>query len=376
MYLITDLDSCVSSIITAYLYSIDQGQESQTTPLVLPLINIPREDLNLRPDITYLLKTTGIATASLTFIDDLLPLKKTPSTPSPKTFLVDHNKLLGPTREIFGTNVIGIIDHHDDEQAYKIDGSTGPRIIERTGSCSSLVVNYFSAKLSSTVFETDKDLALLALGPLLADTSNMTSRVEEFDTKSYEILTHGLGYTAADVTAFYHTLDRYKKDVSSLTGAEILRKDYKEWVPESHTTDEEAHENSIPGKIGISSVVKSLAWLYNTHKSFEDDIKQWAQRRQLDFFAVMSSYVEDSENGHGNFCRDILLFVPPTATQTSKDKLQEVIKEVTGPLELEPLDLKVSEGFYAFRQRNLKSSRKQVAPLLKFHIQGVAMNSL
>ncbi|KAF5122889.1 hypothetical protein DV452_000468 [Geotrichum candidum] len=204
----------------------------------------------------------------------------------------------------------------------------------------------------------------------------MTSRVEEFDTKSYEILTHALGYTAADVTAFYHTLDRYKKDVSSLTGAEILRKDYKEWVPESHTTDKEAHENSTPGKIGISSVVKSLAWLYNTHKSFEDDIKQWAQRRQLDFFAVMSSYVEDSENGHGNFCRDILLFVPPTATQTSKDKLQEMIKEVTGPLELEPLDLKVSEGFYAFRQRNLKSSRKQVAPLLKFHIQGVAMNSL
>jgi exopolyphosphatase len=376
LYLIIDLDSCVSSIITAYLYSIDQGQESPTTPLVLPLINIPREDLNLRPDITYLLKQTGIATASLTFLDDLLPLKKTPGTASPKTILVDHNKLLGPTREIFGTNVIGIIDHHDDEQAYQIDGSTGPKIIERTGSCSSLVVNYFNAKLSSTVFDTDKDLALLALGPLLADTSNMTSRVEAFDTKSYEILTRALGYSVADVTAFHHTLDRYKKDVSSLTGAEILRKDYKEWMPESHTTDEAAHKNSIPGKIGISSVVKSLAWLYNTHASFEADIQQWTERRQLDFFAVMSSYVDDSKDGHDNFCRDILLYVSAKATKASKKKLQEVIKEVRGPLGLEPLNLKTSEGFYAFHQRNLKSSRKQVAPLLKFHIQGVAMNSL
>ncbi|KAF5096551.1 hypothetical protein D0Z00_002735 [Geotrichum galactomycetum] len=204
----------------------------------------------------------------------------------------------------------------------------------------------------------------------------MTSRVEAFDTKSYEILTRALGYSEADVTGFHHTLDRYKKDVSSLTGAELLRKDYKEWVPESYTPDEAAHETSIPGKIGISSVVKSLAWLYDTHASFETDIKQWTERRQLDFFAVMSSYVDDSKDGQGNFCRDILLFVSAKAADKSKEKLQEVIKEVTSPLELEPLNFKTSEGFYAFHQRNLKSSRKQVAPLLKFHIQGVAMNSL
>lgn len=322
-----------------------------------------------------MLKRTGISTTSLTFLDDLRPLKKLSSTASPKVFLVDHNKLSGFTCDIFGSNVVGIIDHHDNENAYNIDSISGPLIIERTGSCSSLIVNYFDSKLSSSIFKNDNDLALLALGPLLADTSQLTSKVEAPDTRSYEILIKALGYSSVEVTEFYKILDKYKKDVSSLTGAEILRKDYKEWVPESYISSKVDDENPIPGKIGISSVVKSLVWLYDTHASFETDMKQWAERRQLDYFAVMSSYV-DTENGENSFCRDILLLVSPKAEETSKEKLQDVIKALTGPLELKPLSLKTSDGCYAFHQRNVKSSRKQVAPLLKFHIQGVAINSL
>lgn len=369
------MDSCASSILTAYLYSIELGLiESKTKKidgspaLVLPLLNIPREDLNLRPDIKYLLQKTGIAPTSLPFMDDLtkLPLSKLSGA---KAFLVDHNKLVGPTKNIFESRVVGIIDHHDDEGAYKseIEAANGPRIIKKTGSCSSLVSTYFYSTLGAEVFKNDKDLNMLALGPLLQDTSAMKSpKVEDPDREAFKLYMEFLGVSKADVKELYNTLDTFKKDVSSLSGPEVLRKDYKEWAPEGQYKG---------GKIGISSMVKSLNWLFNTYDDFENDMTAWGKQRHLDVMVLNCSY-KSSETG--KFHRDLLIWSP---SDLESDRLLEVIEEIKEPLDLTPLQLRnkvIAQDLkiHMFHQGNTKASRKQVAPLLKFHVQGVPLNTL
>lgn len=371
-FIYLDMDSCACSILTAYLYSVELGltsNHSNSNLLVLPLINIPRQDLNLRPDIKYLLNKVGIASTSLSFLDDLTVYSLAELGKS-KAFLVDHNKLLGPTQKMFEPRVVGIIDHHDDEKQYEneIKVESGPRIIERTGSCSSLVTNYWHSKVGASAFKDDKNLALLALGPLLIDTSGMKSKVEKPDTEAFELLKESLGFSQNDVEEMTKTLDTYKKDVSSLTGLEILRKDYKEWTPEAQSTD----ANLETGKIGISSVVKSIEWLYKTYDDFENDMKTWGEERHLDVMVVMCSYVNPD---NGSFCRDILLWSP---LNTLPKKIDETIQEISQQLELRPLEMvkPSNSGIHFFHQFNTKLSRKQVAPLLKLHIQGVSLNSL
>lgn len=366
-----DMDSCACSILTAYLYSVELGLKNASSSeisLVLPLLNIPRKDLNLRPDIKYLLTQAGIASSSLSFLDDLTGFSDAELGKS-KAFLVDHNKLMGPTQKMFGSRVVGIIDHHDDENAYdqEIKQSGGPKIVEKSGSCSSLVINYFHSKVGSTVFQTDKSLALLALGPLLIDTSGMRSKVEKPDTQAFELLKNSFGFSQDDIEQIYKTLDTHKKDVSSLTGLELLRKDYKEWTPEGNLTMKDVGS----GKIGISSVVKSIDWLYETYNDFENDMKVWGEERNLDVMVVMCSYKNPED---GSFHRDILLWSP---LDTASERLQEVIKDISGQLTLRAMDLTTNGvGIHAFHQGNTQCSRKQVAPLLKFHIQGVALNAL
>lgn len=378
------MDSCASSLLTAYLYSVDSGLFdlkknicANNASIVMPLLNMPRQDLNLRPDIKYLLNKAGIDSTSLPFLDDLSNFSPSELVKS-KVFLVDHNRLMGPTRQIFGSRVIGIIDHHDDENAYDEEirqfrnGSGGPKIVKRSGSCSSLVTNYWQAKIGPGVFENDKNLALLALGPLLSDTSSMKSKVEEPDTKAFELLKRSLGFSQDDVDQMYTTLDTYKKDVSSLTGQEILRKDYKEWSPEGNMITRSDKKNVVKGKFGISSVVKSIKWLYDAYDDFNHDMKVWGEERNLDTMVVMCSYKSPED---GSFCRDILFWSP---CNTASEELQRVIKEVSEPLELHPMNVNPPghEKIHFFHQHNTKYSRKQVAPLLKLHIQGVALNAL
>lgn len=370
-----DMDSCASSIITAYLLSIEIGLTdnkakgtSGSPSLVLPLLNIPRQDLNLRLDIKHLLNYVGISPKSLPFMDDLTSLSASELKDS-KAFLVDHNKLVGISEMIFGNRVVGIIDHHDDEGFYEteIKSAQGPRIIQKTGSCSSLVVKHFSTVLGSSVFKKDRDLAFLALGPLLADTSAMkSSKVEDPDREVYKLYKESLDMNDKQVEDLYKTLDDLKRDVSTLTGPEFLRKDYKEWTPENQEAS---------GKIGISSMVKPLNYLFDTYPHFLDDMKAWGHSRSLDVLILNCSY---SDKEDGKFKRDLLIFSP---SGVLSEKLVDVIEKITAELKLSPLLLDnkavaVGSDIHMFHQGNTKASRKQLAPLFKYHIQGVPLNSL
>lgn len=365
------MDSCTSSIITAYLLSLQLESARTTTDSsakstsVFPLLNIPRQDLNLRSDIKFILNKVGVSPSSLTFIDDLTAIPPANFQGS-QAFLVDHNKLVGTTEKLFESRVVGIIDHHDDEGFYQAQLQQGPRAIQKTGSCSSLVTKYFTSVLGPQLFANDQELALLGLAPLLADTSAMkSSKVEDPDREALKIYQSSLGYTDEQVEELYNTIDDLKRDVSELTGQEFLRKDYKEWSPET----------SGLGKIGISSMVKSLNYLFSTYPNFVGDLNAWGQARNLDVMVLNCSY--NTKEG-GKFKRDLLIWSPSGAFS---QRIVDIIGEISDELKLRPLELDnqvttLSSDIHLFHQGNTKASRKQLAPLLKFHVQGIPLNSL
>ena len=126
-----DMDSVASAITYAYFnYVYDPTQ------LVIPIINIPRCDLPLRRDILFALDKISITEDLLYFNEDLNKFIQVHEA-GIETVLVDHNDL--PKLDGIRT-VVGVIDHHADLGLYK---DASPRVIRPTGSCSSLVFNYW-----------------------------------------------------------------------------------------------------------------------------------------------------------------------------------------------------------------------------------------
>lgn len=385
-----DLDSCASSIMNAYLYTIalEQGSApklastvfpSFSPSLVIPFINIPREDLNLRPDVKYLLQISGYNSQSVAFLDDFEPINHTtPNQPfynptDAYSFVVDHNKLNGPVKQLFTADrVVGILDHHDDENSYQ---HANPRIIKKTGSCMSIIVNYWRNQLKEcdSIFKNEANLSVLGLGPILSDTNCLRSKVEPEDVDASTFLIEAIKSNKnalfTNYTQLSDQIDKKKKDVSSMTGYELLRKDYKEWTKD----DNDPNQKDI--KIGISSIPKSLSFIYSKYgeEQFQNDLKKWALKRHLDLTVVMTTYTDES----GTFSRDLLIF--STSDKISTSELKKVIENISETLNLKettPKILSETKGFFQFLQGDIKSSRKQVAPLLRHYIQGAPLNKL
>jgi exopolyphosphatase len=81
--------------------------------------------------------------------------------------LVDHN-VLRTTYTSPSTNVVAVIDHHEDEGQYK--DTANSRIVEPAGSCSSLVVRSYQS--FSNLF-IPPELSTLSLSAILIDTHGL-----------------------------------------------------------------------------------------------------------------------------------------------------------------------------------------------------------
>lgn len=333
-----DMDSCASSMLTAYLYSKSTGNKQK----VIPVINIPRDDFKTRPDIVYLFEKLGITSDHLVFEEEFKEMANANCELS--AFLVDHNKLVGDISSIF--EIKGIIDHHADEGCYK---NVKPRIIEKCGSCASLVIDHFRKKktVDNAAFS-DFELIQLALAPILLDTTNMEHRVEDSDVRTVKFLKKLLkDGQDIDTVAFFQTLQNKKSDLSALSVNEILRKDYKQWE-----------------KLGISSVPRSLDYLITRHADLEGEMEKMSKDRGLDVYAIMTSFKSEI----GEFKREIALHCANT-------KMLTAIQRFVGCDELQ-FENKEFVNLRAFDQKNISCSRKQVAPLLRSYVQGTALENL
>ena len=379
-----DLDSITSALVYSYIKS-SHPEARRTNTVTIPLVNIPARDLALRPELTTLLSHANLKPSDLITLDDL------PSLPPSKTSwtLVDHNALTGPLASTYsGTaNITACIDHHDDESF--VPTTATPRIITKSGSCCSLVTTHlhepwvqlalFSSSIGAAngqqsylvIDDThytstwDAQVALLALGAVLIDTQNLTSthKVTKHDTQAVKLLEAFINMSPRmspkyDRDAFYAEIDTAKSDISALSLADILRKDYKSWS-----------EGDL--ELGIASVVQGLPFLRekaDAEAGSKDALVrtcvEFAKERSLGLFAVMTAFT----NVKGDFERELLLLA--TEEGRASEAAKRFVEKSAGDLKLVELDQLTSKDESAvwlgvWRQDNLEASRKQVAPSLR-----------
>ncbi|QHS73838.1 exopolyphosphatase [Saccharomyces paradoxus] len=351
-----DMDSIVSAITYSYCQYIynesTYSEEKEKGSLIVPIIDIPREDLSLRRDVMYVLEKLKIKEEELFFIEDLKILRENIShSAEVNSCLVDNNDTPKNLNNYID-NVVGIIDHHFDLQKH-LDAE--PRIVKVSGSCSSLVFNYWYEKLQGDR-EVVMNIAPLLMGAILIDTSNMRRKVEPSDKLAIErcqdVLSHAANEVSAqgwqDSSVFYKEIKSRKNDIKGFSVSDILKKDYKQF--------------NFQGKgpksleIGFSSIVKRISWLFSEHGGEADFLKQcrgFQSERRLDVLVLLTSWRKA-----GDSHRELVMLGDPKV-------LSELIRRVTDKLHLQIFGGDLGEGVAMFKQLNVEATRKQVVPYLE-----------
>ncbi|KAF2685234.1 DHH phosphoesterase [Lentithecium fluviatile CBS 122367] len=381
------------SILYSYIRSMAPPRNA-FTPLYVPITNIPSSGIQLRPEFLALFKHANIEARHLLTLDDLPDLSVIQSKLRPENtrwILVDHNALQGQLGKIYSDRVGGVIDHHDDEGKVPTDTYEEPRIVDKTGSCTSLVASYCrqtwdllsdSAASSgaahaqgdslsddgAVVKSWDAEAAKLGLASILIDTSNLQSKdkTTEHDRKAVEYLEakimicprHSVSF---DRNKFFAEIDSAKKDIGGLELQDILRKDYKLWEDKGQ-------------KLGISSVVKPISFLekkaadeaasQSEEDAFVSALQRFATERGLDIYSVMTT----STSSEGQFQRELFVWAFNDGAISAAKKFAADAQSELGLEEWHENALgHDGNGQWrkAWWQRHVQHSRKRVAPLLR-----------
>lgn len=338
-------------------------------PIIIPLANLPAADISLRPELSAVLSHTNIECKHLITLDDLSTsnssLEKVLEPDRTRWILVDHNAMTGTLGSIYGQMVVGVIDHHEDEGKVPEHCESEPRIIEKSGSCASLVTNYLGDswnRLSESQDnelhrQCDAHLAKMAMASILVDTTNMTvsTKVTPHDTNAMEYLESKT--PDLDTDKFFDEIQNAKTDIGQLKLDDILRKDYKEW--EAGTM-----------KLGVAAVVKPMEFLINKahtesrqdgNQPFVQALREFSEARKLDVLGIMTMYTDNDR-----FCRQLLVL---SANTKANEAVSRFKKDSSSELGLKPLN-NTDTGFendkiQTWQQMAVQHSRKQVAPLLR-----------
>ncbi|KAK2767351.1 exopolyphosphatase [Colletotrichum kahawae] len=355
-----DLDSLCSAVIYAYLRTTNPPHT-----LHIPISNLPRDDLKLRPEMTAALAHADLKPADLLTLDDIPP-----SLPADDTrwVLVDHNALTGALSKRFASRVVGCVDHHADEGVIPTETGEEPRVVEKCGSCASLVVEYCRSAWEAAALEggeEDAQLARLALAPILIDTTNLQSKDKTApkDVSAAQFLEKIAG-AQFDRDAFFNEISDVKEDISSLGFRDIFRKDYKQW--------DDQGSGQKPAVMGVSAVVQNLEYLLSKadgdHSVLLEEFRKWAAERELDIGVIMTTAHPD-----GKFQRQLFIWA---FNKNAVEVCQNFVKDSKDDLGLESwgegrLDqVGEKEWRMAWSQSNIRHSRKQVAPMLRTAIKG------
>lgn len=384
------------SVLYAYIRSMAPPRNA-FTPIYVPITNIPASGIQLRPEFLELFRHANIEARHLITLDDLpdVSVIKTKIRPeNTRWILVDHNALQGQLGAIYSDRVGGVIDHHEDEDKVPEDTGYEPRIVTKSGSCTSLVTEYCQQAwdlLSGTATSSsaaqaqgdnlsddgavtrlwDAEAAQLGLASILIDTTNLQSKdkTTEHDVKAVEYLEAKImscpkTSVSFDRNKFFETIDGAKKDIGGLRLQDILRKDYKEW-------------NEQGRKLGISSVVKSLDFLQekaadeanaaSMGDAFMEALRRFAVERGLDLYAIMTT----STSREGRFQRELLVWAFNETAISAAKQFAANAQDELGLEDWHDSGAKAQghedDGHWrqVWWQRQVQHSRKRVAPLLR-----------
>ncbi|PKL07661.1 MAG: hypothetical protein CVV51_12940 [Spirochaetae bacterium HGW-Spirochaetae-7] len=329
----SDLDSMAASILFAW----SSGAASGGLPNI-PVMNIPREDFNLRTEALWLFQEVGIDQKDLVFLDDI-DLGKLLAGAASRLVLVDHNKL-SAAQVAWEPKVEEILDHHADEGLYP----SAKKTIAPVGSASTLVAELMlagSATLSPAV-------ATLALGTILLDTVNLDPEAKRVTPRDAAAAASLLPASGSDQKVLFDRLQLEKFNVAALSSRDILRKDYKEY-----------RMGTV--MCGMSSALLPMADWFMKDAAIEAAFSQYAKSRKLDVLIVMGAYTAPE------FTREMAVH--------SKDAgLRKRLVEFMNKSGLGLAPLKAADGIPAgnteyFSQADLSQSRKKLQPLLSSYFQ-------
>lgn len=345
-----DLDSIICALVYGYIQS-STPQARQANRYVIPITNIPSGELRLRSELQAVLQHANVTPSDLITLDDLADVDQIPPQETEWT-LVDHNAFHGDLGKRYSHRTTGVIDHHTDEGMVPKDGE--PRVIAKTGSCCSHVVEYCKdawdkLSASESAPEQDSQLAKLALGPILIDTVNLLAKdkTTDYDKNAIAYLESKIS-TDYDRDSFFKEIHDAKSDLDDLSVEEILRKDYKEWK-----------EGDLA--VGISSMVRSISYLKSRSKDLVPELANYAKSREVQLYAVMTAH-----NDTDQFERELLLMALDDGESAKiAEKFAENNKERFQLKEDKELHASTGGWFKLWTQKDLTSSRKQVAPAIR-----------
>ncbi|KAJ2303218.1 Exopolyphosphatase, partial [Coemansia sp. RSA 2706] len=379
-----DLDSMASAIGLAFVLT-------SATRAAIPVINIARADLALRPDCELLLRTAlaglGASTADLTFADDVDWARL--GERGAAVWLADHNAPAA-RQSALEPLVRGIVDHHADEARCS---RADPRQIDAVGSCATLVAERVRAAGAA-----HPALAVLLLAPILVDTANLdpaAGRATDRDRAQARWLEPQVAWaesgpdapTGSETDAvtdsgtdalsdepslrvhspaqLYRTLDRLKGQVAHLPPRDLLRKDYKQWAVGARA-------------VGISSVSWRLRkWLKRDSRAqVEAAAQRWAAEQRLDVLLVMThGKVREHKGADKTYGRDLAVAFAPHVDREWRRLVLDGLARADA-LDLRPFfgpESAAADGPVSFfAQRRIHASRKQVFPAVKAVIDAIA----
>lgn len=387
-----------SPLIFAYIRTLAPrpSLKSSTNRFYIPVLNIPSADLRLRPEFHALFPHADLRPSDLITLDDLYSSSDSSHTWIPENaswILVDHNVLQGALGERYGSRIVGVIDHHDDEHVIPEETGDEPRIVEKSGSCASLVTNYcrddwdqlsrmhtLSSQEGVTASQDDAgqvfdvQLAKLALASILIDTANLRSKakVTQHDLRAVDYLEGVITRSPQSAASYsrddlFNEIRQAKLNIESFDLSDILRKDYKEWTQRGQK------------RLGISSVGKSLLWQIKHAESsketstsqaqrntaFLDSVRAHAERRNLSIFAIMTNFANPPEKSR----RELFVWVLDPECIGALKQIYDAGRAELGLETWEDEILVIPNEdpgrLVVWRQKEVGKSRKQVAPLLR-----------
>ncbi|ETN44680.1 uncharacterized protein HMPREF1541_10350 [Cyphellophora europaea CBS 101466] len=319
-----DLDSFISAVTLSYFYN--HAAHTRDT-IFIPLLNMPKTpstDLwRLRPEFGVALRLATakakeqpsdsqareqekellnqvLTVKDLLDWDDTRPELKDVFRPDlaestsskQQIILVDHNApsvtvpKVPSSAILAGLEIVGCIDHHMEENV--VPQEADPRIVTTgIGSCTTLVVNHLrKSRIWPGVLDDEqttaiRELARLALAPILVDTHNLKASGEK--CSDLDRGTTGALEVEISSSTMFGVKSNWNRDnfydpiigakltaLDLLNAQEMFERDYKSWI-----------EGSI--EIGISSLVRPIPWLVD-HVGGADklaaEIRTFANRMQ------------------------------------------------------------------------------------------------
>lgn len=321
-----DMDSVVSAIILAHIRG----------PSVLSLINIPKEDLDLRKDVDYLFNKLGVDRDALLYREDFPLLIDYAKQGLTRIILVDHN-ILPVDQTALEPYVEEIFDHHQDENVPYLLLAPEKKHLLVTGSNASLI--------AKEIFETKQkalteEVSYLLLAPILLDTDNLkdrnkTTRLDRFMAKRLKKLAGKL-YTSD----YYEILLERKLYVDPTRPDQILRKDFKTYQE---------------GKLayGISSLPASVEWSEKNRINWEGAVRIFLEQQAVNLWMGLE-HMDDGMH--------LILYTPSKKLQEALVEHIRLSEALNQRLQLKSCD---SQGFL-FYEIEGKIARKQLQPLFLF----------